>query len=68
MPKEATLEIYRFTDLKSRRIVENRMTLRRWIATQGFPKPVHLGPNSVGWIKDEVEAWLAARAARRPAA
>jgi prophage regulatory protein len=61
------LYILRFPDLKERRIVANRMTLRRWIAKQGFPKPIHLGPNSVGWIKGEVEAWLAARAAQRPA-
>jgi prophage regulatory protein len=62
------LEFYRFTDLKSRRIVENRMTLRRWMATQGFPRPVNLGPNSIGWIKAEVDEWLARRAAERRAA
>ncbi len=30
-----------------------------------FPTPVQLGPNSVGWIEAEVEAWLEARAAER---
>ena len=26
-----------------------------------FPKPIRLGPNSVGWRKAEIEAWLDAR-------
>ena len=26
-----------------------------------FPKPIRLGPNSVGWRKAEVEAWLDSR-------
>lgn len=29
--------------------------------TEGFPKPVSLGPRRVGWIASEVEAWLASR-------
>jgi prophage regulatory protein len=59
------MEIYRFADLKQRRIVNNRMTLRRWIDSQGFPRHLRLGPNSIGWLKSEVEAWLSARAAER---
>ena len=51
----------------------NPITIRRW-ATQPeyadlhFPKPVTLGANSVGFIEDEVNDWLAARAAERGAA
>ena len=26
-----------------------------------FPRPIRLGPNSVGWRRAEVETWLAAR-------
>ena len=26
-----------------------------------FPRPIRLGPNSVGWRKAEVEAWLDSR-------
>ena len=26
-----------------------------------FPRPIRLGPNSVGWRKAEVEEWLDAR-------
>jgi prophage regulatory protein len=40
-----------------------RSTIYERIATGGFPKPIHLGPRSVGWIADEVEDWIAARIA-----
>ena len=26
-----------------------------------FPRPIRLGPNSVGWLKAEIEAWLGRR-------
>ncbi|UQV45288.1 AlpA family phage regulatory protein [Janthinobacterium lividum] len=26
-----------------------------------FPRPVQLGPNAVGWIESEIEAWLHTR-------
>lgn len=26
-----------------------------------FPRPVQLGPNAVGWIESEIEAWLQQR-------
>ena len=29
--------------------------------TDPFPRPLKLGPSSVGWRKAEVEAWLDAR-------
>ncbi len=56
---------YRFKDLKENGIVDNRTTACRWIKQYGFPRPVHLGPNTAAWIVDEVESWLAARAAER---
>jgi predicted DNA-binding transcriptional regulator AlpA len=37
------------------------MTLRRWIAENGFPAGVELGPNSVAHWEHEVESWLASR-------
>lgn len=33
-----------------------------------FPKRVRLGPNAVGWLQSEIDAWIAARAAERVAA
>jgi hypothetical protein len=32
---------------------------------EGFPRPIALGPRSVGWIEEEVDAWIEARRARR---
>lgn len=59
------MKLLRFHDLKARGVISNRMTLRRWIAEHGFPAGMQLGPNSVAWREDEVEAWLASR--QRPA-
>jgi prophage regulatory protein len=33
-------------------------TLYRYINQGLFPKPVKLGPRSVAWFEDEVEAWI----------
>jgi prophage regulatory protein len=32
------------------------------------PKPIHLGPRSVGWLIEELEEWVAQRRAERDAA
>lgn len=50
-----------FNDLVQANIVTNRVTLRRWIATRGFPKGRMLGENTRRWREDEVERWLAAQ-------
>lgn len=54
-----------FNELRRRGIVANRTTLARWIATRGFPRPLHPGLNSARWDADEVDAWLEARRAER---
>ncbi len=51
----------RFKDLKQRKVVENRTTLQRWIATQGFPPGVLLGPRTRAWTEAEIEAYAARR-------
>ena len=35
--------------------------VQRWrrVRAGTFPAPVQLGPNSIGWWEDEIEAWLA---------
>lgn len=48
------------------------ITVDRWAddpryAHLNFPKKVQLGANSVGFVEEEVDAWLAARAAERDA-
>jgi prophage regulatory protein len=30
-----------------------------------FPKPVKLGPKSVGWLESELDQWIAARVVER---
>lgn len=61
------MHLLRFHDLKARGIVRNRMSLSRWQKNNGFPRPIQLGPNSVAWSEDEVNAWLAARMSKRDA-
>lgn len=39
----------------------------RLVRQDRFPKPVRLGPNSIAFVEDEVEAWMAARVADRDA-
>lgn len=40
-------------------------TLERWERRGLFPKRVHLGPQSIGWVESEVEEWAAAKATSR---
>ena len=39
----------------------SRSTIYAKIASGDFPEPINLGARAVGWISDEVEAWLVAR-------
>lgn len=39
----------------------SRATLYRQIKAHGFPAPVRLSPRSVGWLQDEVMAWVELR-------
>jgi prophage regulatory protein len=32
-----------------------------------FPKRVRLGPRAIGWIEEEIDKWIAERAAERAA-
>ncbi len=64
MSTQNLLRLLRYADLVSLKIVNNRMTLYRWMESRGFPRPLHLGPNSVAWRSVEVEAWLEERARR----
>lgn len=46
----------------------SRSTIYEHIAHAKFPKQVSLGPHSVGWVEEEIEAWIFSRieASRRP--
>jgi prophage regulatory protein len=39
----------------------SRSTIYQKIKERTFPLPISLGANSVGWIKTEIDEWLAAR-------
>jgi prophage regulatory protein len=41
------------------------MTLWRWEKSNYFPKRVQLGSASVGYLEEEVNAWLQTKAAER---
>lgn len=47
----------------------SRSTIYLRVSRKCFPEPVSLGGRAVGWIEDEIEAWLKAQIdASRPAA
>ncbi len=50
------------------RIGVSLMTLWRWEKSGDFPRRVQLGQSSVGYLEDEIDQWLQARAERRHAA
>jgi prophage regulatory protein len=37
------------------------------MSREEFPRPVPIGPRSVGWVEHEVEAWIKGRIAARDA-
>lgn len=41
--------------------------IARLEAAGQFPKRVRLGPGRVGWVEEEVQAWLRERVSRRDA-
>jgi hypothetical protein len=51
----------RFRTLQARGIVDNYVTLTRWIEDCGFPPGRLLGPNCRAWTEEEVAAWLSSR-------
>ncbi len=42
-------------------------TIDRLEAAGLFPRRLKLGPNSIGWLEAEVEAWIKQRVAKRDA-
>ncbi len=52
------MKFLRYADLVKIGVINNRVTLSRWIATEGFPAGIMLGPNSRAWPEESVNAWL----------
>ncbi len=42
---------------------KSRSTIWRWVRAGIFPRPLRVGPNSIGWLESEIEDWLEARKA-----
>jgi len=41
------------------RLGVGRATVYRWLSQDTtFPKPVPIGPNTIGWVESELDAWL----------
>jgi prophage regulatory protein len=51
--------------LREREVVSrtkrSRVTLWRYERQGNFPQRIRLGPNAIGWIEAEVDAWIASR-------
>jgi hypothetical protein len=58
----------RFKHLKERGIVDNYVTLDRWIKEYGFPPGRLLGPNIRAWTDQEIAEWFASRPTEAPEA
>lgn len=60
-PPATGAAIVRYADLHA--IVGlSRAQISRLVRAGKFPLPVPLGPNSVGFLRSEIDAWLAERA------
>ena len=42
-----------------------RSTIYLYMKNNQFPKPIKLGVRSVGWIKEEIDEWVARRMEKR---
>ena len=58
-------KIVGFNDLAPRGIRFSRVHISRLEKEGKFPKHLNLAPQSIGWLEEEVDAWIAARAAER---
>jgi prophage regulatory protein len=59
--------LLRYDELKDKGVVWTRMHLDRLEKAGRFPRRVHLSQRTVGWIEDEIDAFLAAKLAERNA-
>jgi prophage regulatory protein len=60
------MRIVRFRELSERKgITWSRTHVDREERAGRFPQRVKIGPNSIGWVEDEIDQWLAERAQQR---
>jgi prophage regulatory protein len=58
-------KILGFNDLAPRGIRFSRVHISRLEKEGKFPKHLNLAPQTIGWLEEEIDAWVAARAAER---
>ena len=59
--------ILRLPEILAATGARSRQTIYNWIKAGKFPKPLHTGGNSIGWLKSEVESWQEQLKAKRGA-
>ena len=57
-------KILRMREVESR-VGISRSTIYSGVKTGTFPAQVKIRPNAVGWIEEEIDAWLQARIAEQ---
>ena len=63
------MKLIPYSDLKEKKGIKySRVHVSRLEKADKFPKHVNLGPQSIGWLEEEIDAWIEARAAERPSA
>jgi predicted DNA-binding transcriptional regulator AlpA len=62
------VQLLRFYDLRARKIVNNRASLRNRIERDGFPAGRMIGRNARAWTEPEVDDWVMSRPSAGPAA
>jgi prophage regulatory protein len=50
-------KILRLDDVEARTGIQRR-TLYNWIDRGLFPRPINLGPRTVGWLDSDIDAWI----------
>lgn len=48
----------KFSAVSSKLGGRSRASIHRDMRDRGFPKPINLGPNSVVWDEEAVDAWI----------
>lgn len=56
-PVPSRLSILRRREVEARTGL-SRSTIYLRVAGHSFPSPISLGGRAVGWVEDEIEAWL----------
>ena len=49
----------------SKRTTKSKSTIYNYIKEGTFPKPIKLGPRSVGWLSHEIDEWITEKIEKR---